>query len=115
MDNNNFFAIDRLLEFGMGMALSRQMIDIMNRSCQEIYVPGSMQTIPNTSNVSIYVAINGRQIGPLSQSELIALINKGDINKDTLAWIVGMSGWKPIEEIPEILKLIALSPPPLNL
>lgn len=115
MNNNSFFSIDRLLEFGMGMAVSRQMVDIMNRSFQEMYIPGSIQSMPTVTSISVYVAINGKQAGPLSQSELMTLISKGDVNKDSLAWIAGMSAWRPIEEIPEILKFIALSPPPLNL
>ncbi len=115
MDNNNFFAIDKLVEFGMSLAIAKQMVDVMNQTINDMHIPGSIQSMPSPIISSIFVAINGKQIGPISPNELISLINKGDVNKDSLVWVAGMSGWKPIEEVPEILKLIALSPPPLNL
>ena len=35
------------------------------------------------------------------------------VNKDTLAWMPGMVAWKPIEQVPEILKFVVLAPPAL--
>ena len=32
MDNNDFFSLDRLLEFGLGMGMAQQMINTMNQS-----------------------------------------------------------------------------------
>lgn len=118
MNDNNFFSADRLVEFGMGMAMAQQMVKMMNQSMQQMYVPGSIQSMPQPKpqqqpNI-IYVGINGQQVGPLNESEIIALVNNRRINKDTLAWMPGMPAWKPIEQMPEILKIIALTPPPLN-
>jgi hypothetical protein len=45
---------------------------------------------------------------------MAALIAQKKVNKDTLAWMPGLLGWKPIEQIPAILKLVALTPPPLS-
>lgn len=113
MDDNNFFSINRLMEFGLGMAMARQMVDTMNNTMQQIYIPGSIQSMPRPMPQTYYVAIGGQQIGPLNDSELSQLVSQQKINKDTLGWVPGMSEWQPIEQIPAILKVIALTPPPL--
>jgi hypothetical protein len=46
--------------------------------------------------------------------DFVKLLESGKVNKDTLAWIPGMASWKPIQEIPAILKLVALTPPPIS-
>ena len=114
MDNSSFFSIDRLVEFGLGMGIAQQMVGMMNQHMQQMYVPGSIQSMPTPMPQTYYVAINGQQVGPLNDSELSNLISQKKINKDTLAWVPGMTGWKPIEQIPAILKVVALTPPPLN-
>ena len=115
MDNSSFFSIDRLIEFGLGMGIARQMVGIMNQSMQSMYVPGSIQSMPSSIAQTYFVAINGQQVGPLNDSELSQLISQKKVTKDTLAWMPGMTGWKPIEQVPAILKLVALTPPPLNI
>lgn len=114
MDDQSFFSIDRLVEFGLGMGLAQQMVGMMNQYMQQMYVPGSIQSMPKPMSQVYYVAIDGRQVGPLNDSELSQLIVQKRVNKDTLAWVPGMLGWKPIEQVPAILKVIALTPPPLN-
>ena len=114
MDNSSFFSIDRLIEFGLGMGIARQMVGMMNQSMQSMYVPGSIQSMPSSIAQTYFVAINGQQVGPLNDSELSQLISQKKVTKDTLAWMPGMIGWKPIEQVPAILKLVALTPPPLN-
>lgn len=115
MDNSSFFSIDRLIEFGLGMGIARQMVGMMNQSMQSMYVPGSIQSMPTSIAQTYFVAINGQQVGPLNDSELSQLISQKKVTKDTLAWMPGMTGWKPIEQVPAILKLVALTPPPLNI
>jgi hypothetical protein len=115
MDNSSFFSIDRLIEFGLGMGIARQMVGMMNQSMQSMYVPGSIQSMPSSIAQTYFVAINGQQVGPLNDSELSQLISQKKVTKDTLAWMPGMTGWKPIEQVPAILKLVALTPPPLNI
>lgn len=113
MNEDSFYSLDRLVEFGLGMAMARQMINVMNQSMQQMHVPGSVQTIPTPSAASIYVAIDGKPVGPLSESEFSKLIMESAINKDTLAWMPGLLSWQPIEQLPQLLKIIALAPPPL--
>jgi len=113
MDNSDFFSLDRLLEFGMGMSMAQQMIGMMNQSMRSMYIPGSAQTIPPPQSQIYYVALDGKAVGPLNESELLQMISRKIVNKDTLAWIPGMSAWQPIEKTPEILKVVALTPPQL--
>lgn len=114
MNNDNFLSLDRLVEFGLGMSMARQMVNVMNESMQNMYVPGSIKTISATpSPTTIYVAIEGSSIGPLNESEFSQLVTNKTVTKDTLAWMPGMQNWQPIEKIPAILKIVALSPPPL--
>lgn len=116
MNESNFFSIDRLVEFGMGMAVAQQMVKVMNQSMQQMYVPGSAQSMPQPAvqQQVYYVAIDGKPVGPLNDSELSQLVAQQKVNKDTLSWVPGMSGWQPIEQVPAILKVIALTPPPLK-
>ena len=111
MDNDSFFSIDRLVEFGMGMAMAQQMVGMMNQTMRQMYVPGSIQTMPAAQPVTFYVAINGQPVGPISESEFTQMVTNKQITKDTLAWMPGMLAWKPIELIPAILKVIAVAPP----
>lgn len=115
MNEQSFFSIDRLVEFGLGMGLAQQMVGMMNQYMQSMYVPGSIQSMPKPMPQIYYVAIDGQQVGPLNDSELSQLVIHKKISKDTLSWVPGMVSWKPIEQVPAILKVIALTPPPLNI
>lgn len=113
MNDNNFFSVDRLLEFGMGMTMARQMVDVMNQSMQQMHVPGSMATMPQPQSTTLYVAIDGQPVGPLSEHEFANLVSTQRVTKDTLVWQPGMMGWKPLEQVPAFLRIIALTPPPI--
>lgn len=114
MNDNNFFSVDRLVEFGMGMAMAQQMVGMMNQTMQQMYVPGSIQSMPKPVKPIFYVGIDNQPVGPLDEAQLTQLVLQKRINKDTLAWMPGMPAWKPIEQVPEVLKVIALTPPPMN-
>lgn len=112
MNDNNFFSVDRLVEFGMGMAMAQQMVGMMNQTMQQMYVPGSIQSMPRPAQQNIYyVGLGGQPVGPLNDAEIAQMVAQRKINKDTLAWMPGMAEWKPVEQVPEILKIIALTPP----
>lgn len=113
MNDNSFFSIDRLVEFGLGMGIAQQMVGMMNQYLQQMYVPGSIQSMPITQPITFYVAINGRQVGPVSENDFVQMVTTKQITKETLAWMPGMPEWKPIEQIPSILRIIAVTPPPI--
>ena len=111
MDNSNFLSLDKLVEFGLGMNIANQMIQQMNQGIQNMQMPAQMP-MPNTQD-SLYVVLDGKSTGPLSNSQFKELVSKQMVNKDTLVWIPGMPDWKPIEQVPAALKLIAMTPPPV--
>lgn len=113
MNDNSFYSIDRLVEFGMGMAMAQQMVQVMNQSMKQMYVPGSIQSMPTPQAQTLYVAIEGQSVGPLTESDFSRLVTDKKVNKDSLAWMPGMVGWQPIEQIPAILRIVALTPPPI--
>ena len=113
MNDNSFFSIDRLVEFGMGMAMAQQMVQVMNQSMKQMYVPGSIQSMPTPQVQTFYVAVNGQSVGPLTESDFSRMVTEKKVTKDSLAWMPGMLGWQPIEQIPAILKIVALAPPPI--
>lgn len=113
MNDNSFYSIDRLVEFGMGMAMAQQMVRVMNETMQTMYVPGAPNTISAPQPLTIYVGIDGTPLGPLSESEFVKMASEKKVTYSTLVWLPGMTGWKPIDQVLDILKLIALLPPPL--
>ena len=62
---NNFYSIDRLIEFGMGIAVAQQMVRTMNEAMQNMVVPGAMNPMQVSTPQTYYVAIDGKQSGAL--------------------------------------------------
>ena len=114
MDDNSFFSMDRLLEFGLGMGIAQQMIKTMNESMTTMHVPGAMNPMGQAKQSLFYAVIDENQVGPLSESELSRLIAEKKVAKETFVWMPGMSNWQIAENVPEVLKLVALSPPPFE-
>lgn len=113
MTSDNFYSIDRLVEFGMSIAMAQQMVHMMNQTMIQMHTPGSVGSIPQPM-LCIYVAIDGKPVGPIDEKEFMHFLSNKKITKDTLAWMPGMLDWKKICEVPAILKFVALAPPPLN-
>ncbi len=112
---NNFNSIDRLVEFGMGIAVAQQMVNTMNYAMSGMNVPG----VGTTSSITLqqqgfYAAIDGEQAGPLSEQELDSLVKNGKLTPDTLVWHRGMSGWTFARKVSEICKLFLLNNIPLK-
>lgn len=103
-----YFSADRLVEFGIGMAMARQMVQMFEKSMDA----ANKKAEPETEPV-YYVEQLGKPIGPINKKELLRLIFFDKVDKDTLAWMPGMIAWQPIKDVPQILKLIALNPPEL--
>jgi uncharacterized RDD family membrane protein YckC len=45
-----------------------------------------------------HYAENGQQIGPVSEEQLLQLAQSGAVQRETLIWRSGMTGWKPFGE-----------------
>lgn len=102
--NNNLDTIDKLVEFGMGLALSQQMMNTLKQTTP----PPSNLSTPQTEYV-YYAIINARQLGPLTVEELAKLISDKQITTETLMWYPGMPAWSPAKEIREVNKLLLLN------
>ncbi len=112
MNDDSFFSMNRLMEFSMGMAMANQMTRVMNQTLSQMTVPGAGIAMP-TAAVTPYVVVDGKSVGPLTDKELLQLVDSGKVTKHTLAWLPGMISWQPIEQIPSVLKTLTLVPPPI--
>lgn len=112
MDENYFPTLDRLMEFGLGMGMAQQMVNMMNQTMQTMQIPGNalpMQPKP----IEWYVAVEGKACGPYGETEIKKLLLENKLTKDSLVWCAGMTEWQVIERTPQILKLIVDLPPAL--
>ena len=114
MDESSFFSMNRLVEFGMGMAVAQQMVKTMNESMTNMHVPGAMNPMEKPQQQFFYAMIEGNQAGPFSEQELSRLIVEKKVVKETYIWKPGLPKWEIAEKLPEILKLVALAPPPFQ-
>jgi len=111
MDNSSFYSIDRLVEFGMGLTIAQQMVKTMNNAMSNMHISGPMNPMQQAPQQFYYAMIEGNQAGPFSEQELSRLIVEKKIVKETYIWKPGLSKWEIAEKLPEVLKLVALSPP----
>jgi hypothetical protein len=113
MSDMNFFSIDKLVEFGMGVAVANQMATSMNQSLNQMLIPGAGRVMPNNTETFYYAAIDNKAAGPYSLTELSRLIGEKKIVKESYVWKPGMNQWDLAENLEEVLKLVALTPPPI--
>ena len=117
MDESSFYSIDRLVEFGLTLGVATQMANSMIASLQAMQIPGARN--PMQPNVLVedqplyYVVLGGTSVGPLATSELSRLIAEKRVTRETYVWKPGMADWQLAESVPEVLRLVALTPPPV--
>lgn len=114
MNEDSFFSTNRLMEFGMSLAVAQQMVQTMNSAMNNMHISGAMNVMQPESQQFYYAMIEGKQAGPFSESELSRLITDKKVVKETYIWKPGLVHWEIAEKLPEILKLVALSPPPFS-
>jgi hypothetical protein len=114
MNDDNFFSINRLVEFGMGIAVAQQMVSTMNTAMTNMHASSSMNPMDKAAAQFYFAIIEGKQVGPFSEQELSHLIAEKKVIKETYMWKPGLPKWEIAEKIPEILKLVALAPPPFQ-
>ena len=114
MNEDSFFSINRLIEFGMSMAVAQQMVKSMNLTMTNMHIPGAMNPMQPAPQQFYYAMIEGKQAGPFSEQELSRLISEKKVLKETYIWKPGLTNWEIAEKLPEVLKLVALAPPPFQ-
>ena len=110
---NNFYSIDKLVEFGMGVSIANQMVNSMNQAIDKMKIPGAGAPIQSANPSVYYAVIDGKSEGPFSLTELSRLIAEKKIVKETYVWKPGMANWDLAQNVNEVLSLVALTPPPV--
>lgn len=117
MDESSFYSIDRLVEFGLTLGVATQMANSMNAGLQAMQIPGARNPMqPNAlaeDQPLFYAVLDDKPVGPLATSELSRLIAEGRVTKETYVWKPGMPNWQLAENVPDALRLVALTPPPV--
>lgn len=111
--STDFYSMDKLVEFGMSMAIANQMASSMNQSLNQMQVPGAGKAMPTSADNIYFAVIDGKQSGPYSLTELSRLIAEKKIVKETYIWKPGMAQWELAENVSEVLRLVAITPPPV--
>lgn len=107
--DNSFDSIDRLLEFSLSVAVADQMMQAMNTVIQNMSIPAQQMTWGMPRERQEYYAIyEGHPVGPLSISELRILVERKQIDSDSLVWKTGQKSWSPVREFPEVYKEMLL-------
>lgn len=105
--DNDFSSVERLIEFGMSMAVAQQMVATMNHAIGNMAVPGA--EAPICQKREYFVVVDGTQAGPLGDEELKQLIEGRRVTADTLIWYQGLHAWKMVKDVPEANRWILLS------
>jgi uncharacterized protein (TIGR00266 family) len=58
-----------------------------------------------------YLAIDGQQVGPLPESEVVNRLRIGEISRTTLVFSQGMTNWTPLGEVPQLAGAVSGAPP----
>lgn len=100
---------------GAGFAMANQFGQAMAQS-QASTQPQQSNTpppIPQAVRMQYFVAINGQQAGPFDEVALQQMVDQGQLNRETLVWKNGMSGWDKAENQSDLSGLWTQTPPPL--
>ena len=62
-----------------------------------------------------YFAKDGQQIGPVPVEALRTRYAEGEMKKSDLVWREGMSDWRPLADVDELLPLLAATAAPKNI
>jgi len=114
MNEESFFSINKLVEFGMSLAVAQQMVQTMNNAMNNMHVPGTLNPMQSAPQQFYYAMIEDKQAGPFTEQELSRLIAEKKVVKETYIWKPGLIKWVIAEKLPDVLKLVALSPPPFH-
>ncbi len=66
------------------------------------------------SSAQWFMALSGRQVGPMPEQEVIANIENGTADGNTLVFTAGMTNWAPISTVPQFVPFLkgGVTPPP---
>lgn len=93
---------DKVVEFGMGMAICQQIPQMMN-AANNASSQAAPPPLPKAT--AYFLAIDGKQYGPFTVEQLRPFVPTGQITAQTLVWCQGMSAWAPAGTRPDIAPL----------
>jgi len=96
---------------GIGMAMAGSVSQAVSNSSKPSNPSKCPPPLPGTAQY--FLAVEGRQTGPYTMSDLSSQVASGVLNKQTLIWTDGMEQWEPAGQIQALESLFAGSPPPL--
>jgi hypothetical protein len=112
MSTSNFDAVERLVDFGLSAAVAQRMVASMNSALDAMNLPGRQPGPASASALGFWIVFEGKPAGPFQEAQLMQLIANGKLDKSSHVWKPGMPRWETVGNAPEVLRLIALSPPP---
>ena len=101
------FSVERLMEFGIGMAMAKQMADMVSQSMHQTSVP-QVPVLENKLD-KVYAVFDGKQSGPFNEKELKKMAVENYLDTDTLVWFPGLTQWTRAIDVPELYKILLLA------
>jgi len=56
--------------------------------------------------MEIFIGKEGQERGPYTRLQIRQMLESGEIDRNTLGWMQGEDGWKPLHEIPVVAEII---------
>jgi hypothetical protein len=114
-NDSNFNSLEKMMDFGMSMAVAQQMMQTMNHAMSHMQTPQfNNVNMPVPAPKQFYALVNDIPQGPFSESELTGHILAARVHKTTMVWLHGMPSWMPAEQVMDVNKLFGLVPPPIK-
>jgi len=98
---------------GIGMGMGFAMANKMGESLSTHQSQTSPSPPPLPEQPNYYVAVDGQQTGPISDTELVKKIKSGSVTSNTLVWNQKLVEWTAAGKVPELAQHFAPTPPPL--
>lgn len=109
MIDDNF--LEKMMELGIGLSVIRQMPQMVEGIMPKTKQSSAHTTPPslNSKDAVTYIAVDGQQVGPLTEKELKVLCQNGILTADTLVWMPNLINWTQADTIPQIKKILLLA------
>lgn len=95
-------------QIAAGVAIGSQMAGALGGAATPSQAPP-----PLPAGVAFHIALDGKAAGPFDLGALQAKVLEGKLNRGTLVWKPGMTGWVAAGTVSELQPLLEQVPPPL--
>lgn len=105
--------IGTALGMGAGMTAGMGMGSLMGNMAAQSAVSSPQEEMPPVPSAKYYLAIDGKQQGPFSFSEIEHKVHEGEIAGESLVWTKGMKKWSRLDEMEAFMDMFDETPPPI--